>query len=184
MALEIERKYLVNKDFANKLNTLNIQKYDITQYYTQLGDNEKRFRRVIDEKGHTKYFHTTKDIMLNNWLSRVENEQETTEDIYNANQSNMIGRPLHKIRHILYINDIKYEIDRYQGLLYPLCVAEVEFDNINDAGMFAKPDFCDREITDDKRFKNQSLMQLIEKIEQRSSGTEYDALFDIDSYEL
>ncbi|MCG8480021.1 MAG: CYTH domain-containing protein [Spirochaetales bacterium] len=49
------------------------------------------------------------------------------------------------------------ELDVYRGVLSGLVVAEVEFESIEAARAFEAPEWFDREVTEDRRYANQTL---------------------------
>ena len=50
------------------------------------------------------------------------------------------------------------ELDVYHGLLENLLVGEIEFESLMDAQSFVPPDWFGREVTEDERYKNKSLV--------------------------
>jgi adenylate cyclase len=68
------------------------------------------------------------------------------------------GRRVEKRRYVIPGADgITIEVDVYAGALYGLVVAEVEFADDERADAFEPPAWFGREVTDDSRFKNQTL---------------------------
>jgi len=68
-----------------------------------------------------------------------------------------VGRRLEKVRTVVRHGAFRIEIDRYQGDLDPLLVAEVEFESAEESGRFEKPDYLGQEITDVEGYRNISL---------------------------
>ncbi len=67
------------------------------------------------------------------------------------------GRRVEKCRYVVPFEDLAIEVDVYEGPLGGLVVAEVEFPDAARADVFTPPDWFGREVTDDGRYKNQSL---------------------------
>lgn len=62
-----------------------------------------------------------------------------------------------KVRRVLAAGEVALELDVYRGSLEGLIVAEVEFPDAGAAMCFAAPSWFGPEVTDDARYKNQSL---------------------------
>jgi adenylate cyclase len=68
------------------------------------------------------------------------------------------GRRIEKRRYVVPAAEgLTIEVDVYAGELAGLVVAEVEFPDDRAADAFRAPDWFGREVTEDPRFKNQSL---------------------------
>lgn len=68
------------------------------------------------------------------------------------------GRRVEKTRHLIPAGrGITIELDVYSGGLAGLMVAEVEFGSEKEADAFEPPGWFGSEVTDDARFKNQTL---------------------------
>lgn len=65
------------------------------------------------------------------------------------------ARPVSKIRHIVPVNNLVWEIDVFGDLNQGLVVAEVELPSADHA--FEKPAWISREITQDFRYRNSAL---------------------------
>ena len=68
------------------------------------------------------------------------------------------GRVLEKTRHYYAAGDVALSVDRFEGALAGLFLAEAEF--VDDAAMaaFPHPDFAVREVTEDPRYKGGELV--------------------------
>ena len=65
----------------------------------------------------------------------------------------LTGRTLRKIRHHLHAeNGVVVSVDRFEGPLAGLILAEAEFDIAAALAAFPTPDFAVREVTDDPRY--------------------------------
>ena len=149
--MEIERKFLLNPQYIEFISTLDVQSYNLAQYYVKIGSEEERYRSV-DEK----YFHTVKK-SIDGGLTREEKEQPCLRDEYLLHQQEMLGDVVEKTRKIYFSGNQKIEIDIYKGKLLGLIICEIEFGDAEEASAFTPLFFFGAEVTLDKRYKNQSL---------------------------
>jgi adenylate cyclase len=90
--------------------------------------------------------------------SRVEEELDIDGERFERLWPLTEGRRIEKTRYEIPAGDgLTIELDVYSGDLAGLIVAEVEFDSEDAADRFSGPDWLGREVTDDKRYKNQRL---------------------------
>ncbi len=90
--------------------------------------------------------------------SRLEEEIEIDAERFARLWPFTAGRRLEKTRHLISIGaGLTIELDVYSGALTGLVVAEVEFRSEEAANAFEPPDWFASEVTDDTRFKNQTL---------------------------
>lgn len=151
MAKETERKFLV----LNPPNLEGLKYVDIRQGYVAIdpeAGNEVRVRQSDHQ-----YILTIKS---KGDLERLEVENELSKEDFEELWKVTNGRSLMKRRYYLPFQNWMIEIDQYKGILEGLWVAEIEFDDITESNLFNTPAWMDREVTFDKRFKNQSLAQL------------------------
>ncbi|MCK4428935.1 MAG: CYTH domain-containing protein [Candidatus Aenigmarchaeota archaeon] len=147
MGQEIERKFLIG-ELPSDLNQYSHK--ELTQGYVEITDNsEERVRQKED-----RYFHTIK---TSSGLSREENEKEITEDEYESGLKNAGDKIVEKTRYKIPYNGKTIELDIYHGKLNGLVTAEIEFDSVKESETFKSPDWFRKEVTEDKRYKNQSL---------------------------
>lgn len=152
--MEIERKFLIDKNKANEIIKKAQNKSEIEQFYVKFGDEEERFR-----KRDSKFFHTIKR-KIDNGLKREEIESEITKEEYETNLIDRIGQFVRKTRYEVVFFDLVFEIDFYKESLQGLCVCEIEFKSESQAKSFVPPSFLGREITDDIKYKNQMLAKV------------------------
>lgn len=152
MGTEIERKWLVKKDF-NIVTVPNYYKcwteHIIQGYITDGGNgNEVRIRKVSDD-----YYLTVKH---GSGLVRQEYEIQITENQFNKLLPTVGDVKLSKTRFKLPYMDDSYtiEIDVYNDRLVGLVVAEVEFNSVEQAESFKQPDWFDIDITENEYYKN------------------------------
>ncbi|THD81808.1 MAG: hypothetical protein E7812_03045 [Phenylobacterium sp.] len=69
------------------------------------------------------------------------------------------GRRLRKVRHHLRaVDGVALSVDRFEGELAGLVLAEAEFDSAEALAAFPVPDFALREVTEDARYSGGSLV--------------------------
>jgi len=148
-AIEIERKFLVPdppEDLDRHPSTA------IEQGYVAIADDgtEVRIRR--------RDANATLTVKSGGGRSRVEEEIEIDPQRFERLWPLTEGRRIEKTRYEIPAGDgLTIELDVYDGALAGLVVAEVEFGSERAADAFAVPDWMGREVTDDKRYKNQRL---------------------------
>lgn len=157
MGLEIERKFLLKNsqilDFLKDAGVV-FKHLEISQFYTKITQNEEiRFR---SEEG--KFIKTIK---LGKDLIREENEEFCEKAEFKKALKNRIGRVITKDRYIFWLNNNPCNIDIFKDGLNGLCTFEIEFADENEAVYFKLPafleQFCQADVTCDKRYKNKFL---------------------------
>ena len=157
MGLEIERKFLLKNsqilDFLKEAGLV-FKHLEISQFYTKITQNEEiRFR---SEEG--KFIKTIK---LGKDLIREENEEFCEKAEFKKALKNRIGRVITKDRYIFRLNNNPCNIDVFKDGLNGLCTFEIEFSDENEAVYFKLPpfleQFCQADVTCDKRYKNKFL---------------------------
>ena len=157
MGLEIERKFLLKNsqilDFLKEAGVV-FKHLEISQFYTKITQNEEiRFRSEED-----KFIKTIK---LGKDLIREENEEFCEKAEFKKALKNRIGRVITKDRYIFRLNNNPCNIDVFKDDLNGLCTFEIEFADENEAVYFKLPafleQFCQADVTCDKRYKNKFL---------------------------
>ena len=157
MGLEIERKFLLKNsqilDFLKEAGVV-FKHLEISQFYTKITQNEEiRFR---SEEG--KFIKTIK---VGKDLIREENEEFCEKAEFKKALKNRIGRVITKDRYIFRLNNNPCNIDVFKDDLNGLCTFEIEFSDENEAVYFKLPafleQFCQADVTCDKRYKNKFL---------------------------
>ena len=157
MGLEIERKFLLKNsqilDFLKDAG-VSFKHLEISQFYTKITQNEEiRFR---SEEG--KFIKTIK---VGKDLIREENEEFCEKAEFKKALKNRIGRVITKDRYIFRLNNNPCNIDVFKDGLNGLCTFEIEFGDENEAIYFKLPpfleQFCQADVTCDKRYKNKFL---------------------------
>ena len=157
MGLEIERKFLLKNsqilDFLKEAGVV-FKHLEISQFYTKITQNEEiRFRSEED-----KFIKTIK---VGKDLIREENEEFCEKAEFKKALKNRIGRVITKDRYIFRLNNNPCNIDVFKDSLNGLCTFEIEFADENEAVYFKLPafleQFCQADVTCDKRYKNKFL---------------------------
>ena len=157
MGLEIERKFLLKNsqilDFLKEAGLV-FKHLEISQFYTKITQNEEiRFR---SEEG--KFIKTIK---VGKDLIREENEEFCEKAEFKKALKNRIGCVIIKDRYIFRLNNNPCNIDVFKDSLNGLCTFEIEFSDENEAVYFKLPpfleQFCQADVTCDKRYKNKFL---------------------------
>ena len=155
--MEIERKFLVNKIPENLEN---YEKIEIEQGYL----TNKPTIRI--RKANEKYILTIKSKFGvsksdNGSIVNNEHELEITAKEYEHLKKKIDGRVLKKTRYIIPLdNGLKVELDIFKEWLFGLVFAQVEFQSLEMADNFVKPDWLGRDVSDDKRYRNSSIVKL------------------------
>lgn len=148
--MEIERKFLMNEDLSNK-NIYNIE--EIEQGYIKF-DPEVRIRNVDNREFYLTYKSKGK-------LKRQELEERISKEQYEILLKIVKGRLIKKTRFYIALDEeLSAEVDVYEDELEGLSTVETEFKTTDAAKCFKVPTWYGVEVTDDKRFKNQSLAKL------------------------
>ena len=144
--MEIERKFLTKKiPFSLCQYTF----YTILQSYISL-DPTIRIRQ-----SNTEYFLTVKG---KGHMTREEFELSITKEQYQKLQKKCDTPTVIKKRYIIPLqNNLKAEVDIYEGHLKGLITTEVEFPSEEMANTFISPDWFGEDITFDYRYKNTNL---------------------------
>lgn len=143
---EIERKFLV----AEVPNVLG-EGVAIAQGYLFVGEDGSEVR--LRKKGK-KYFMTKKS---GGDLQREEEEFEIGQEEFDATWHVTEGKRVEKTRYKIPHNGSIIELDVYTEGLTGLVTAEVEFASVEASQSFVPPEFLGRDVTNDKRYKNQQL---------------------------
>lgn len=147
MAIEIERKYLVNIDLLPKLE----KGLRIKQGYLSVNDNGVVRVRTKGEKA----FLTIKS--ANKGISRLEYEYEIPVNEANEMLDKLcLDSIIDKTRYLISYGNLTWEIDVFYGLNDGLIVAEVELSSIDEN--IELPIWIKEEVSEDSRYFNSNLM--------------------------
>ena len=148
MAVEIERKYLIDLEKLGKLENPN----RIKQGYLSI--NNESIVRVRTK--NDKAYLTIKG--SNNGISRLEFEYEIPLDEANEMLDKLCQKPIiDKTRYIVNYDVHIWEIDIFYGDNEGLVVAEVELKDENE--QIILPSWIKEEVTHDNRYFNSNLMK-------------------------
>lgn len=149
MAIEIERKFLVQGDFKSQA----FSKSRIIQGYISSSHGRTVRVRIRDDKGYL----TIKGPTDLSGMSRYEWEKEISvteaQELMKLSEHGVID----KVRYLVRSGKHIFEVDEFLGDNCGLIIAEVELDDENEE--FLKPSFVGAEVTGDKRYYNSSLMK-------------------------
>ncbi|MEO5649435.1 MAG: UPF0158 family protein [Ginsengibacter sp.] len=149
MALEIERKYLVNHQKWQALSK------PAGQHYRQgylLTDPKKTIRVRITE---TKSFITIKGESTG--ATRLEYEYEIPHKDAEELLNNFSTAELEKTRYKIIYKKKLWEVDEFSGENDGLIMAEIELQREDE--IFEIPEWIAKEVTGDKRYYNANLVQ-------------------------
>ena len=148
MAIEIERKFLVNdksyKEMAFKSDRI------AQGYICRQGGNSTRVR-VRGDKGYL----TIKGPSIDGGLSRFEWEKEIPASEAWELMKLCPTPIIDKTRYLVEFEGHVFEVDEFYGDNEGLVVAEVELSAIDEE--FKKPPFLGKEVTGDGKYYNSSL---------------------------
>ena len=147
MGQEIERKFLVKGDaWRTGKGT------PIRQGYLHSGiDGIVRVRTR-----EARSYLTIKGSTIG--ITRLEFEYEIPLEDANQILEQLCIKPLiEKIRYEVYVDGFKWEIDEFTGENDGLIVAEIELEE--ESQEFTKPDWLGKEVSDDFRYQNASLVK-------------------------
>jgi len=146
--LEIERKFLV-KRLPENLEEL--PQEEILQGYLAIAEDGTEVR--IRKKGESCFLATKSG----GSKVRIEEEVDISEERFDSLWPMTEGKRVKKVRYHIIHEGVTIEIDLYQEKLQGLVTAEAEFSSEEASYTFHPPDWLGREVTEDKRYKNQNL---------------------------
>lgn len=143
--MEIERKFLITK-LPDTLENYPLRK--IEQGYLNT-DPVIRVRR-----DNEKYELTYKS---NGLMTREEYNLPLTKESYAHLLTKADGRIICKNRYMLPLEELMIELDIFQGDLFPLMLAEVEFPDEASANAFVAPTWFGEDVTFSGKYHNSTL---------------------------
>ncbi len=146
MAMEIERKFLLNTDDYRQLAVP--VKY-IQGYIALLDDRILRVRIA----GETGYI--TLKIKISNLIRKEYEYKIPLEDANELLKEASVTGIIEKVRYTFLSNGNIWEVDEFHGDNEGLVVAEIELSSPDQ--QFDKPDWLGIEVTDDDRYLNANL---------------------------
>ncbi len=149
MALEIERKFLINGDFKQDAYAYE----EVVQgYLSSVAERTVRIRIKGD-----KAYITIKGIGNESGMSRYEWEKEIS--VTDAHELIKLCEPgiIDKVRYYIKNGEYIFEVDEFRGDNEGLVIAEIELKD--ESGEFSRPAWLGEEVTGDKRYYNASLVK-------------------------
>lgn len=145
--MEVERKFLVSGPPPGDHPSSRIR-----QGYVAIAADGGEVR-VRDRDGEC-----TLTVKHGTGVVREEHETVVSADLFEALWPATDGRRVEKRRLLVPLGDgLTAEVDVFEGALAGLVVAEVEFASLEQAEAFAPPPWLGPEVSEDARYKNQSL---------------------------
>lgn len=159
--IEVERKWLIYQLRIPK-DLEPTAELSLTQGYVAIASDgsETRVRQTTQRGGQTDCELTVKS---KGSLVRGEQTIAITQEMFNELLGSTVGTLIQKTRLTIPYGEHLIELDIYEEELDGLIVAEVEFSGADQetatqaAADFVAPEWFGEEVTEDKRFKNQSL---------------------------
>lgn len=149
---EIEKKWLI-KENEIPYDLSKADKFEIEQTYISF-EPEIRVRKINNGQS---YILTIKSNMSENGLVRDETEYYISEESYNLLLAKKEANTIYKTRYQLEIDGTTRSIDIFKGDLEGLAYLETEFTSEEEANKAEIKDWVIKDVTSDKRYKNQSL---------------------------
>ena len=156
MGLEIEKKWVVDKDKI-PYDLSKADCFDIVQTYINYLP-EIRVRQIT-HKGHTWYMMALKRWVNSDALVREESDFYITKEEYENTVGKGLDSTIYKKRYQFDVDGLTYAVDIFEGDLDGLAYLEIEFESEELANSFETPDWIIKDVTNDRRFKNQELAQ-------------------------
>lgn len=150
MATEIERKFLVEGDFSEKI----FVSHRIVQGYICSEPGRTVRIRIRGEEG----FITIKGPSDEKGLSRYEFEQRIS--LPDAEELLKLCEPgiIDKVRHLVHVGKNTWEVDVFHGENEGLVIAEIEL--FSEDEPFSTPEWLGKEVSGDRRYYNSMLAKL------------------------
>jgi len=154
MGIEIEKKFLIDKDILLKENPNIFDRGIIIEqgYIAKTEDNTVVRIRLANNKG----FLTIKS--ANKGCSRAEFEYEIPFNDAKEMLNTLCTKKIKKTRFLLPIKNHVWEIDIFNGKNKGLIVAEIELNSENE--LFEIPNWIRKDITNDKQYYNSNLLEI------------------------
>lgn len=147
MAVEIERKFLVDKEIWNTVKPKTFR--EIRQGYVSGSEGNVTRVRVANEVGFLTIKGKSKGI------TRLEFEYEIPLKDANILLEELCGSLIEKRRYLYTFGNHVWEIDEFFGNNKGLLIAEVELNSTNEE--FEKPQFILNDVSDDSRYYNSNI---------------------------
>jgi adenylate cyclase len=147
MGIEIERKFLVNKE---KWDQVKKEKQSLYRQGYIVSDPEKTVRIRLTDK---EAFLTIKGLTVG--ISRAEFEYSIPVADAQQMLDGLCGSVVNKIRNFITHDNKLWEVDEFVGDNEGLIVAEIELGSEEET--FSLPDWVSVEVTSEKKYSNSNL---------------------------
>ncbi len=148
MAYEIERKFLLSSE---QWRDLVYKTLSIKQAYFCNTDKASLRVRISDQSGFISSKTMTQAIRRHEFEYEIPLHDAEFMINYMCQ-----GSPIIKHRHLVKVDGHVWEIDEFHGDNEGLLVAEIELEHEQES--FTRPDWLGREVSDDRRYINVSLV--------------------------
>lgn len=159
--LEIERKFLIH---SNRIDLSLLPFSKIKQGYILRADTGSvRIRieekKIFDKLDNNTHYSTDSYLMIKKRVDEMSNQEITIPLEYEAAlemlEKNCYKPPIEKTRYICQINELKWEIDVFEGHRKGLILAEIEI--LSREQKIDLPDWIDKEVTGQPEYYNVNL---------------------------
>lgn len=149
---EIERKWLVNINSAEKVLVDDVPMVAIKQAYLVSKDNiSTRIRKLDKAPGYKMTVKTGTGLERKEFFTEIP-------DIVGDEIVKNLDTVIIKDRYLYNYGDLLIEVDCFYKGLYGLVVAEIEFPSVEAAKSFTDiPEWFAKEVTEDRRYQNSNL---------------------------
>ena len=147
MALEIERKFLVNGEFRSEA----LEATRIVQGYLCTAQGRSVRIRIRDNKAYITIKGSAGPTGFTRYEWEKEIPAEDAEELLRLCEPSLIEKTRYIIKH----GDHLFEVDEFSGDNAGLIIAEVELKSEDEH--FEKPAWLGKEVTGDPRYYNSSL---------------------------
>ena len=147
MGIEIERKFLVNKE---KWDQVVKEKQSLYRQGYIVSDPEKTIRVRLTDKDA---FLTIKGLSVG--ISRTEFEYSIPVDEAQQLLDGFCDSVVSKIRYFITYDNKLWEVDEFLGDNEGLMVAEIELESEEET--FSLPEWVGKEVTSEKKYSNSNL---------------------------
>ncbi len=159
MAIEIERKFLINSDLLRQSGDLTCAtRYHIRQAYLSQGGHSSAPANTVRVRiVEAKAFLTIKGPATG--ITRAEFEYPIPVTDAEQLLALCTGHVISKTRYLLPLAGHLWEVDEFHGAHQGLWLAEIELTDEQDT--FSKPQWLGQEVSQDHRYHNASLAQSV-----------------------
>lgn len=156
MGVEIERKFIVSGDIAK-------------DYYEKAMNGQYEYKKIEQaylttnpvirvRKSNDKYYMTYKG---KGFIEREEYNLPLTEEAYMTLREKADGNIISKTRVLIPYDRYTIELDIFDKPFEKITIAEVEFETLDDANNFSKPEWFLEDVTEDRRYSNSYLSRQV-----------------------